>query len=105
MPFNLTGAPSSFGKMTGKALGDFIGTLIELFMDDSGLAGNNFETMLGNTRKLLQCISETGLSLSATKSKFFMTETTFAGGRVGPDGIKLDLTKLWTGEYQMTYRI
>ena len=89
MPFNLTGAPSSFSKMIGKALGDFIGTLIELFMDDSGLAGNNFETMLGNTR-----ISETGLSLSATKSKFFMTEATFAGGRVGPDGIKLDLTKL-----------
>ena len=50
--------------------------------------------MLGNTQKLLQCISEIGLSLSATKSKFFMMEATFAGGMVGPDGIKLDLTKL-----------
>ena len=77
-----------------KALGDFIGTLIKLFVDDGGLAGDNFEMMLGNTRRLLQQISETRLSLSATKSKFFMTEATFAGGRVGPNGIKPDLTKL-----------
>ena len=94
MPFNLTGAPSFFGETTAKALGDFIGTLIELFVDDGGLAGNDFETMLANTRKLLQRISDTGLSLPATKSKFFMTEATFAGGRVGPDSIKPDLTKL-----------
>ena len=94
MPFGLTGAPSFFGETTANALGDFIGTLIELFVDDGGLAGDDFEIMLGNTRKLLQRISDTGLSLSATKSKFFMTEATFAGGRVGPDGIKPDLTKL-----------
>jgi hypothetical protein len=94
MPFGLTGAPSTFGEMTARALGDLIGTLMELFVDDGGLAGDDFDTMLANTRKLLQRISETGLSLSATKSKFFMTEASFAGGRVGPDGIKPDLTKL-----------
>ena len=94
MPFGLTGAPSSFGEMTANTLGDFIGTLIELFVDDGGLAGDDFDVMLANTRKLLQRISETGLSLSASKSKFFMTEATFAGRRVGPDGIKPDLTKL-----------
>jgi hypothetical protein len=94
MPFGLTGAPSSFGQMTASALGDLIGILFELFVDDGGLAGDNFDIMLANTRQLLQRISEKGLSLSAAKSKFFMTEATFAGGRVGPDGIKPDLTKL-----------
>ena len=94
MPFGLTGAPSAFGEMTAASLGDMIGTLLELFVDDGGLAGDVFEVMLANTRKLLQRISNTGLSLSASKSKFFMTEATFAGGRVGPDGIKPDLTKL-----------
>ena len=94
MPFGLTSAPSSFGEMTATSLGDLIGTLIELFVDDGGMAGDDFDTMLASTRRLLQRISETGLSLSATKSKFFMTEATFAGGRVGPDGIKPDLTKL-----------
>ena len=94
MPFGLTGAPSTFAEMTASALGDLIGTLIELFVDDGGMAGDDFENMLGNTRRLLQRISDTGLSLSTSKSKFFVTETTFAGGRVGPDGIKPDLTKL-----------
>ena len=94
MPFGLTGAPSTFAEMTATALGDLTGTLIELFVDDGGLAGDEFETMLGNTKRLLQRISKKGLSLSATKSKFFVTEATFAGGRVGPDGIKPDLTKL-----------
>ena len=94
MPFGLTGAPSTFAEMTASALGDLIGTLIELFVDDGGMAGDDFETMLGDTRRLLQRISDTGLSLSASKSKFFITEATFAGGRVGPDGIKPDLTKL-----------
>ena len=94
MPFGLTGAPSTFGGMTADALGDLIGILIELFVDDGGLAGDNFETMLANTRTLLQRVSEKGLSLSAAKCKFFMTEATFAGARVGPDGIKPDLTKL-----------
>jgi hypothetical protein len=94
MPFGLTGAPSTFGGMTARALGDLTGILFELFVDDGGMAGDNFETMLANTRRLLQRIAETGLSLSAAKSKFFVTEATFAGGRVGPDGIKPDLTKL-----------
>jgi hypothetical protein len=94
MPFGLTGAPSTFGGMTARALGDLTGILFELFVDDGGMAGDNFETMLANTRKLLQRIRETGLSLSAAKTKFFVTEATFAGGRVGPDGIKPDLTKL-----------
>ena len=56
------------------------------------MAGDNFDIMLANTRKLLELAMR--LSLSASKSKFFMTEATFAGGRVGPEGIKPDLTKL-----------
>ena len=94
MPFGLTGAPSSFGQMTAKALGDLIGTLLEMFVDDGGLAGDHFETMLANTIQLLQRVHEKGLSLSAAKCKFFVTEATFAGARVGPEGIKPDLTKL-----------
>ena len=94
MPFGLTGGPSTFGGMTADALGDLIGILIELFVDDGGMAGDDFEIMLANTIRLLDRISETGLSISAAKTKFFVTEATFAGGRVGPDGIKPDLTKL-----------
>jgi len=94
MPFGLTGAPSTFADMTAGALGDLVGTLFELFVDDGGMAGDEFSAMLSNTRVLLTRIQEKGLSLSATKSNFFATEAVFAGGRVGPSGIKSDLSKL-----------
>jgi hypothetical protein len=54
MPFGLTGGPSTFGGMTADALGDLIGILIELFVDDGGMAGDDFEVMLANTIRLLQ---------------------------------------------------
>lgn len=94
MPFGLTGAPSTFAGMTANALGDLVGTLFELFVDDGGMAGDIFEVLIADIRTLLIRIRETGLSLSAAKSSFFETEATFAGARVGPSGIKPDLTKL-----------
>ncbi|CAA7271056.1 unnamed protein product [Cyclocybe aegerita] len=39
MPFGLTGAPSTFADMTAKALGNLVGSMIELFVDDGGMAG------------------------------------------------------------------
>ena len=51
MPFGLTSAPSSFGEMMATSLGDLIGTLIELFVDDGGMAGNDFDTMLASASR------------------------------------------------------
>jgi hypothetical protein len=94
MPMGLTGVPSTFGKTTGGALGDMVGTKIQLFVDDGGMAGDVFEDKMADLRVVFERIREHRLSLSAQKMQFFMTEATFAGNRVGPDGIKPDLTKL-----------
>jgi hypothetical protein len=53
MPFGLTGAPSTFAEMTAQALGDLVGILFELFVDDGGMVGDDFNLMLQNTRTLL----------------------------------------------------
>jgi hypothetical protein len=94
MPMGLTGAPSTFSTATGGALGDLVGTKIQLFVDDGGMAGDDFNTKMGDLRQVFQRVREHKLSLSAAKMQFFMTEAMFAGNRVGPDGIKPDLTKL-----------
>jgi len=94
MPFGLTGAPSTFGEMTARTLGDLVGTLFELFVDDGAMAGDSFEGLLGDLRTLLTRVQEKGLSLLASKSRFFVTEAVFAGARVGPSGIRPDLSKL-----------
>jgi hypothetical protein len=39
--------------MTANALGDLVGVLFELFVDDGGMAGDDFESMLQDTVKLL----------------------------------------------------
>jgi hypothetical protein len=93
MPFGLTGASSTFAEMTAQALGDLVGILFELFVDDGGMARDNFAETLADIQTLLTRVREKGLSISATKSKFFMTEATFVGARVGPTGTKPDLTK------------
>ncbi|KAG6903546.1 hypothetical protein DXG01_016988, partial [Tephrocybe rancida] len=80
--------------MTATALGDMIGTLFELFVNDGGMAGDDFNTKLKGIRALLTHVRMKKLSLSAAKSSFFMTESVFAGARVGPAGIRPDLTKL-----------
>ena len=42
MPFGLTGAPTSFNDMTARKLGDLKDTLFQLFVDDGGMAGDEF---------------------------------------------------------------
>jgi hypothetical protein len=94
MPMGLTGAPSTFSTATGGALGDLVGTKIQPSVDDGGMAGDEFESKMADLCEVFLWVREHKLSLSAAKMQFFMTEATFAGNRVGPDGIKPDLTKL-----------
>ena len=95
MPFGLTGGPSSFGNMTAEHLFDLIASeIMELFVDDGGTAADLFEEMMDKLTKIFTRIRERGLSLSASKSEFFMTEMVFAGASVGPNGVQPDLQKL-----------
>ena len=95
LPFGLTGAPSTFTSLTSKHMHKLLmdGT-IELFVDDGGAAADTFVEMMGKLEHIFTCIREWGLSLSASKSEFFMTKMVFAGATVGPNGMQLDLKKL-----------
>ena len=95
MPFGLTGAPSTFAHVTGEKLGDTLADLaLELFVDNGGMAGDDFEEMLKRTRLFFQRVRATGLSLSAKKSEFFRSSMVFAGSRVSVDGVQADNAKL-----------
>ena len=95
MPFGLTGAPSTFANMTAKQLYDLLmEEIMELFVDDGGTAADTFEEMMYKLTRIFTRIREAGLSLSASKCEFFMTEMVFAGATVGPKGVQPDLKKL-----------
>lgn len=95
MPMGLTGAPSTFADMTATHLHDLIadGTM-ELFVDDGGCSANTFQEMMEKLTRIFQRCRERKLSLSPSKCRLFMTETTFAGATVGPQGVQPDLEKL-----------
>jgi hypothetical protein len=94
MPFGFTGAPTTFHSVTARALGDLVGTLVELFTDDGGIAGDDFTEKMSTLRTVLERIRREDLSLSPQKTSLFMTEVVFAGERVGRQGIRPDLAKL-----------
>ena len=95
MPFGLTGAPSTFAYITAEKLGDVLAALaLELFVDDGGMAGDDFDEMLKRTRLFFERVRATGLSLSAKKSEFFRSSMIFAGSRVSIDGVQADGAKL-----------
>jgi hypothetical protein len=95
MPMGLMGALSTFSEMTANNLHDILaeGTM-ELFIDNGGCAANNFQEMMNKLERIFQRCHEHCISLSPTKCHLFMTETTFAGATVSPEGVQPDLAKL-----------
>ena len=95
MPFGLTKAPSTFGCMTATRMHEPIANnIMELFVDDGGMAADMFEEMIGKLTQIFTLIRKHGLSLSASKCELFMTTMVFAGASVGPNGVQPDLSKL-----------
>jgi hypothetical protein len=91
----LTGAPSTFADTTAMHLHDLIAdATMELFIDDGGGAADLFKEMIEKLTRIFQRCRERKLSLSPMKCRLFMTETTFAGATVGPQGVQPDLEKL-----------
>jgi Reverse transcriptase (RNA-dependent DNA polymerase) len=70
MPFGVTGGPSEFGHVTGERFHDLIAkSLLELFVDDGGMASNSFEEGLEKLRTLLDRVRKEKMSLSPSKLK------------------------------------
>ena len=83
---------ATFRHMTATRLHELtVMEVMELFIDDRGMAADTFEEML---TKIFTLVRKHNLSLSASKCEFFMTKMVFAGATVGPLGVQPDLSKL-----------
>ena len=95
MAMGWTGAPTVFSATATRCLHDILAdAVMELFVDDGGCGDNTFVGMMTKLRQIFQRCRDHKLSLSPTKCRLFMTETTFAGATVGPKGVQPDLAKL-----------
>jgi hypothetical protein len=95
MPFGVTGGPSEFRHVTAVRFHDLIAkSLLELFVNDGGMASNSFEEGINKLRILLERVRREKMSLSPSKLRLFMSEAVFAGAQVGPNGVSPDSSKL-----------
>src|ERR1700678_4268759 len=95
MPFGVTRGPLEFGHVTAVRFHDLIAkSLLELFVNDGGMASNSFEEGINKLRILLESVRREKMSLSPSKLRLFMSEAVFAGAQVGPNGVSLDSSKL-----------
>jgi hypothetical protein len=53
MPFGLMGAPTCFNEMTARGLGDLKDKLFQLFVDDGGMPGEEFNQHIADLCTLL----------------------------------------------------
>ncbi|WRX09312.1 Reverse transcriptase/retrotransposon-derived protein [Theobroma cacao] len=91
----ITIAPKDQEKITFTCLYEKI---IEVFMDDFSVFGNNFDKCLFNLNKVLQRCEETNLVLNWKECYFMVQEGIVLGYKVSSKGLEVDKAKIDTIE-------
>ena len=64
MPFGLCNAPATFRRCMLSIFGDMVEKILEVFMDDFSIFGNDFDDCLENLKKVLVCCKKKNLVLN-----------------------------------------
>lgn len=94
MPFGLKNAPATFQRAMNYILGDYIGHICYVYLDDIIIIGYNLNNHLENIEKVLKRLSDFNLKIQLDKCEFLKKETEFLGHVITSDGIKPDPTKI-----------
>ena len=94
MPFGLCNAPGTFQRCMYHIFSEYIGSKIEVFMDDFSVYGEDFETCLENVELVLKRCEETNLVLNWEKCHFMVTQGIVLGHIVSSRGIEVDKSKI-----------
>ena len=94
MPFGLCNAPATFQRYMISIFFDYIGRIIEVFMDDFTVYGNSFDACLENLTLVLDRCIETNLVLNYEKCHFMVQKGIVLGHVVSSRGIEVDKAKI-----------
>lgn len=90
MPFGLCNAPAPFMRCMIAIFEDFIGDLMEVFMDDFRIFGNTFDECLMNLDKVLKRCQKVNLSLSWENYYYMVNEKIVLDHKISEKGIEVD---------------
>lgn len=88
MPFGLKNAPATFQRAMNNILGDYIGTICYVYLDDIVIVGRNLKEHLENLGLVLKRLSEFNLKIQLDKCEFLRKEAEFLGHIISADGVK-----------------
>ena len=94
MPFGLCNAPATFQRCMVSIFSEYVGDIIEVFMDDFSVYGDSFELCLENLSLVLKRCVETNLVLSWEKCHFMVEQGIVLGHIVSIRGIEVDKSKI-----------
>ncbi|CAA0838473.1 Uncharacterized mitochondrial protein AtMg00860, partial [Striga hermonthica] len=94
MPFGLCNAPATFQRCMVSIFSEYVGNIIEVFMDDFSVYGDSFEVCLENLSLILKRCAETNLVLNWEKCHFMVTQGIVLGHIVSLKGVEVDKSKV-----------
>jgi hypothetical protein len=98
MPFGLTNAPVTFQSYIDDFLWPYIDDLAVCYLDDILIYSTNKNEHKEHVRQLLQQRKEWGLYCKAAKCQFGVSEVTFLGCVLTPDGVGMEPDRISTIE-------
>ena len=102
MPMGLKNAPAIHQRRVTKALGNLIGAICHIYLDDIVIWSKDIDEHERNIRKVLQALDDAHLYCNPKKTKLFCPKINFLGHHISPRGIEADTSKT---EHIMTWPI
>lgn len=93
LPMGLKVSPAIFSRLMRHVLGDLVGKICYVYLDDVIVYGLNEENHARNLKKIFQRFREVGLKINFKKCNFFQDSVSFLGHIVSKDGLRPDPAK------------
>src|SRR5579859_7147809 len=93
-PFGLCNAPGTFQRYMNDTFHDFLHDFLIIYLDDVLIYSDSLAEHKCHVRKVLEKLRDAKLCLQPSKCQFHVEEITFLGFLVGPQGIRMDPTKV-----------
>jgi len=94
MHYGLTNAPASFQRFMNEVFKDLTDVCVVIYLDDILIYSDNPDEHLKHVRKVLRRLCANNLYAKVEKCAFSVDTTDFLGFVVGPDGLRMDESKI-----------
>ena len=94
MPYGLANAPSVFQGFMNDVLRDMLGRSVITYIDDIIIYSTSMAQHVQHVRRVLECLLANSLFVKLEKCQFHCSTVSFLGYVIGPEGVKMETSKV-----------